>query len=58
MGISFLPLRRLKICPELSREYSSQPIGPYDLQIAAQAVAPDVVLITGNAGEHGREPDL
>jgi len=39
-------------------EKSGQPIGPYDLQIAAQALALDVILITGNTAEFRRVPDL
>lgn len=39
-------------------EKSGQPIGPYDLQIAAQALALDVVLVTGNVGEFLRVQGL
>lgn len=39
-------------------EKAGQPIGPYDLQIAAQALALDVVVVTGNAGEFSRVPEL
>ncbi len=33
-------------------------IGPYDVQIAAQAVRLDAVLVTGNGREFGRIPHL
>jgi len=34
------------------------PIGPYDLQIAAQCISRDLVLITNNIKEFERVPDL
>jgi tRNA(fMet)-specific endonuclease VapC len=34
------------------------PIGPYDVLIAGQAVARNVVLVTGNTSEFGRVPRL
>jgi tRNA(fMet)-specific endonuclease VapC len=34
------------------------PIGPYDVLIAGQAVARDMILITGNTREFGRVPGL
>ncbi len=34
------------------------PIGPYDLQIAAIALAHNVTLVTHNTGEFSRVPDL
>lgn len=34
------------------------PIGPYDLQIAAQCISRDLVLITNNVKEFERVPDL
>lgn len=33
-------------------------IGPYDVQLAGQALALDVALLTGNAGEFPRVPAL
>ncbi len=35
-------------------EKSGRPIGPYDLQIAGQALALHVTLVTGNTDEFGR----
>lgn len=34
------------------------PIGPYDVQIAAQALAGDYMLIAHNVGEFSRVPNL
>lgn len=34
------------------------PIGPFDLQIAGQALASDLVLVTSNTGEFSRVPKL
>jgi tRNA(fMet)-specific endonuclease VapC len=34
------------------------PIGPYDLQLAGQALALNVVLVSRNCGEFRRVPDL
>lgn len=39
-------------------ERRGQPIGPYDLQIAAQAVTRGLVLVTNNVDEFQRVPDL
>lgn len=39
-------------------EKQGTPIGPYDLQIAAQAVTGDITLITHNTGEFSRVPNL
>jgi tRNA(fMet)-specific endonuclease VapC len=49
------PIRR-----KLEKLSSSQstPIGPYDLQIAAIALAYDVTLVTHNTGEFSRVPHL
>jgi tRNA(fMet)-specific endonuclease VapC len=37
---------------------AGQPIGPYDVLIAGQALARDMVLITRNTREFARVPDL
>lgn len=34
------------------------PIGPYDVLIAGQAMARDIILVTHNTKEFGRVPDL
>ena len=34
------------------------PIGPYDIQIAAQGLVRDLTVITHNTGEFGRVPNL
>ena len=39
-------------------EKAGTPIGPYDLQLAGQALALDVTLVTGNIREFSRVPDL
>jgi tRNA(fMet)-specific endonuclease VapC len=39
-------------------EKAGTPIGPYDLQLAGQALALDVTLVTGNTNEFMRVPDL
>lgn len=39
-------------------EKAGRHIGPYDLQLAGQALALDVVLVTGNTREFERAPDL
>ena len=39
-------------------ERAGTPIGPYDLQIAAQALARNCVLVTNNVGEFERIPGL
>ena len=39
-------------------EKQGSPIGPYDVQIAGQAVARSIVMITHNVGEFGRVPRL
>jgi tRNA(fMet)-specific endonuclease VapC len=39
-------------------EKQGTPIGPYDIQLAAQAFTRDVTLITHNTGEFSRVPNL
>lgn len=39
-------------------EKSGTPIGPYDLQIAAQGLARGCTVVTHNTGEFSRVPDL
>jgi tRNA(fMet)-specific endonuclease VapC len=39
-------------------EQQGRLIGPYDMMIAAHALALDVVLVTDNAGEFSRVPGL
>ena len=39
-------------------EKQGNPIGPYDVQIAGQAVARSIVLVTHNIGEFSRVPGL
>jgi tRNA(fMet)-specific endonuclease VapC len=39
-------------------EKTGTPIGPYDVQLAGQALALDVTLVTGNTGEFARVPEL
>lgn len=39
-------------------EKVGKPIGPYDLLLAAQALALDVFLVTGNSSEFSRIPGL
>jgi tRNA(fMet)-specific endonuclease VapC len=39
-------------------EQKGSPIGPYDLQLAAQALAIDVTLVTHNTREFQRVPGL
>ena len=39
-------------------EAAGTPIGPYDLLIAAQALRRDATLVTANAAEFARVPDL
>jgi tRNA(fMet)-specific endonuclease VapC len=39
-------------------EAAGKPIGPYDLLIAAQALRNDATLVTANANEFARVPDL
>ncbi len=39
-------------------EEKGTPIGAYDLQLAAQALARDLVLVSNNAREFGRVPGL
>lgn len=45
-----------RLCGEIRATLASQgtPIGPYDLQIAAIALANDCVLVTHNTGEFSR----
>ena len=39
-------------------EKAGTPIGPYDIQIAAQGLARDCVVVTHNTGEFSRVPNL
>ena len=39
-------------------EKQGSPIGPYDVQIAGQAVARSLIMITHNVGEFSRVPGL
>ena len=39
-------------------ERRGKPIGPYDLQLAAQALAKDLILVTNNTREFHRIPLL
>ena len=39
-------------------EKQGSPVGPYDVQIAGQAVARSIVMITHNIGEFSRVPGL
>jgi tRNA(fMet)-specific endonuclease VapC len=39
-------------------ESQGQPIGPYDLLLAGQALALSLVLVTANTGEFSRVPSL
>jgi tRNA(fMet)-specific endonuclease VapC len=39
-------------------EASGQPIGPYDMLIAAQALSKDLILVTDNEREFGRVAGL
>lgn len=39
-------------------EKQGTPIGPYDVQIAAQALSRGITVITHNTGEFGRVPNL
>jgi tRNA(fMet)-specific endonuclease VapC len=49
-----------RICGQIRAQLADRgtPIGPYDLQIAAIAVAHDLTLITHNVGEFNRVQDL
>jgi tRNA(fMet)-specific endonuclease VapC len=49
-----------KICGRIRAQLAEQgtPIGPYDLQIAAIALAHDLTIVTHNVGEFDRVPDL
>lgn len=49
-----------RICGELRADLARKgtPIGPYDLQIAAVALANDCVLVTHNTGEFSRIASL
>ena len=49
-----------RLCGELRAALARQgtPIGPYDLQIAAIALANDCILVTHNTGEFSRIPGL
>ena len=44
------------ICAQL--ETQGQPIGPYDLMIAAQGIALNAAVVTDNVGEFSRVPGL
>ncbi len=39
-------------------EADGRPIGPYDLELAAQALARGLILVTNNEGEFRRVPGL
>ena len=39
-------------------EKQGNPIGPYDVQIADQAVAKSLILVTHNVSEFGKVPNL
>ena len=39
-------------------EYQGKPIGPYDLQLAAQALARELILVTNNTAEFSRIKEL
>jgi tRNA(fMet)-specific endonuclease VapC len=39
-------------------EKRGQIIGPYDMQIAAQAISRDLILVTNNTAEFSRIPHL
>lgn len=39
-------------------EKTGKPIGPYDLQLAGQALSLDVTLVTSNSSEFQRVPEL
>ena len=39
-------------------EKQGSPIGPYDIQIAGQAVAKSLILVTHNVGEFSRVPGI
>jgi tRNA(fMet)-specific endonuclease VapC len=39
-------------------EKQGNPIGPYDVQIAGQAVAKSLILVTHNVSEFGKVPNL
>ena len=39
-------------------EQKGQVIGPYDMQIAAQALTRDLILVTNNTAEYARIPKL
>lgn len=49
-----------RICGRIRAQLANQgtPIGPYDLQISAIALAHDLILITHNVGEFKRVQDL
>ena len=39
-------------------EKQGNPVGPYDVQIAGQAVAKSLILVTHNVSEFGKVPNL
>ena len=39
-------------------EQQGSPVGPYDVQIAAQGLAKDITVVTHNTREFGRIPNL
>ena len=39
-------------------EKQGNPIGPYDVQIAGQAIAKSLILVTHNVSEFGKVPNL
>jgi len=63
-GLAFQTLTFDREDARIAAEFRSQlkaagtPIGPYDLLIAAQAVARDLTLITNNTREFSRVPGL
>ena len=63
----FAPFRSLSFDDRCSEEYgiirtelerSGKPIGPYDMMVAATAVANELTLVTHNAGEFSRVAGL
>jgi len=63
----FAPFRSLSFDDRCSEEYgiirtelerSGKPIGPYDMMVAATAIANELTLVTHNAGEFSRVAGL
>ena len=63
----FAPFRSLSFDDQCSEQYgiirtelerSGKPIGPYDMMVAATAVANELTLVTHNAGEFSRVAGL